>query len=187
MKSKKIFMLLSLMAVIGISACESGAEAEPQSYVVSEKPETEITVTDKFSEAEEDISQCMSSLIALNSDENTVSVSSSDIIGASSEGGYTALFTDENGTLLRVQTVLFGAVGSIEQNYYILQDGRGYYTVLEKYNNSAQLAKTSGTLYYVFNEYYFDGESTFIIDRINRGLIPCDEDPVSKEIRKLLR
>ena len=57
MKSKKIFMLLSLMAVIGLSACESGAEAEPQSYVVSETPETEITVTDKFSDAEEDISQ----------------------------------------------------------------------------------------------------------------------------------
>lgn len=125
----------------------------------------------------------MSSLFALNFDENTISVSSEDVFGALSEGGYTALFTDENGTLLRVQTVLFGSVGSIEQNYYILQDGRGYYTVLEKCNDSAQLEKVDGVLYYGFEEFYFDGDSFIIIERIDKNLIPCESDPVSEEIK----
>lgn len=185
-KSKTIFLLLSLITAFGLSACAGGDESEAGNVYVSETAQNENISSDDFARAEEDIGKCMSSLIALNSDENTISVSSEDIFGASSEGGETAVFTDGNGTLLRVRSVLFGSVGSVEKNYYFLDDGRGYYTVLEKHNDSAQLEKVDGVLYYGFEEFYFDGDSFFIIDRIDKSLVPCETDPVSEEIKKLL-
>lgn len=186
MKSKIFILLLSLITAFSLSACSGGAESGTENVFVSETTRSENTPSDDFARAEEDIGKCMSSLIALNSDENTISVSSEDIFGASSEGGETAVFTDENGTLLRVRSVLFGSVGSVEENYYFLDEGRGYYTVLEKRNDSAQLEKVDGVLYYRFEEFYFDGDSFFMIDRINRNLIPYEGDPVSEVIKKLL-
>ncbi|MGN0638100.1 MAG: hypothetical protein ACI4J0_06990 [Huintestinicola sp.] len=186
MKLKKLFTVLSLITALSLSACAGAAESDGESGTVPETARNENVPSDDFARAEEDIGNCMSSLIMLNSDENTVSVSSEDIFGASSEGGELTRFTDEKGTLLRVRSVLFGSVGSVEINYYILREGRGYYTVLEKHNDSAQLGKTDGVLYYGFNEYYIDGDSFFIIDRIAQSLIPCEDDPVSAEIKKLL-
>lgn len=175
-----------MITAFSLSACLGGAESGTENVFVSETTRSENMPSDDFVRTEEDIGKCMSSLIALNSDENTISVSSEDIFGASSEGGETAVFTDENGTLLRVRSVLFGSVGSVEENYYFLDEGRGYYTVLEKRNDSAQLEKVDGVLYYVFKEYYFDSDSFFIIDRINKNLVPCESDPVSEVIKKLL-
>ncbi|MCI7767341.1 MAG: hypothetical protein MSJ26_05075 [Oscillospiraceae bacterium] len=71
------------------------------------------------------------------------------------------------------------------ENYYLLPDGRGYYTVLERIYDSAQLEKVGGDLYYCFKEYYFDGGNYFTIDRISERLIPC-EMPLSDGIKTVI-
>lgn len=178
---KKIMCIAAAAVLLSMCSCTEGENVQPDmssAGLVSVHSENNggISYDSVIAETE---GYC-SRYISMNIEENEIIRQEYETSGISSEGGVTEVFKGTDNEPVRYRRVLYGAMGQVEENYYVIGDGRVYFTRLEKNYDTYHLERAD-ILNYAFSEYWLADGKAYYLDRADKKLSICSESPVSED------
>lgn len=175
---KKIMCIAAAAVLLSMCSCAEGDNTQPDmSSVGLVSVHSEDNGGISYDSVIEEIEGYCSSYISMNIEENEIIRQEYETSGISSEGGVTEVFMGTDNEPVRYRRVLYGAMGQTEENYYIIGDGRAYFTRLEKNYDTYHLERAD-ILNYAFSEYWLADGKAYYLDRTEKKLGICSESPL---------